>query len=100
MLDTRRREVVGGLAVTCWISSHASSLRHTVQPAVRYISYHLPPSPTSIHSPSHIPINTLSLIQANNMSRRTTIPEQPPRPSSLGSCILYGCGAGLLGVAA
>ncbi|EHA19932.1 hypothetical protein CBS63078_5609 [Aspergillus niger] len=34
------------------------------------------------------------------MSRRTTIPEQPPRPSSLGSCIIYGCGAGLLGVAA
>ncbi|RJE19513.1 hypothetical protein PHISCL_08155 [Aspergillus sclerotialis] len=34
------------------------------------------------------------------MSRRTTVPEQPPRPVSLGSCILYGCGAGLLGVAA
>ncbi|CEN59229.1 hypothetical protein ASPCAL01681 [Aspergillus calidoustus] len=34
------------------------------------------------------------------MSRRTTIPEQPRRPVSLGSCIIYGCGAGLLGVAA
>ncbi|CBF76068.1 hypothetical protein BDV09DRAFT_200011 [Aspergillus tetrazonus] len=34
------------------------------------------------------------------MSRRTTIPDQPARPVSLGSCILYGCGAGLLGVAA
>jgi hypothetical protein len=35
-----------------------------------------------------------------NMSRRTTVPEQPSRPVPLGSCIIYGCGAGLLGVAA
>ncbi|KAL4971786.1 hypothetical protein BDW66DRAFT_145426 [Aspergillus desertorum] len=34
------------------------------------------------------------------MSRRTTIPSQPSRPISLGSCVLYGVGAGLLGVAA
>ncbi|QMW37018.1 hypothetical protein G4B11_000254 [Aspergillus flavus] len=34
------------------------------------------------------------------MSRRTTVPERPSRPPSLGSCIIYGCGAGLLGVAA
>ncbi|KAL4950734.1 hypothetical protein BDW69DRAFT_201983 [Aspergillus filifer] len=34
------------------------------------------------------------------MSRRTTIPEQPSRPFSAARCILYGCGAGLLGVAA
>ncbi|KAJ9199797.1 hypothetical protein DTO164E3_161 [Paecilomyces variotii] len=33
------------------------------------------------------------------MSRRTTVPEQPSRPISVGTCIIYGCGAGLLGVA-
>ncbi|OGE54562.1 hypothetical protein PENARI_c006G05360 [Penicillium arizonense] len=34
------------------------------------------------------------------MSRRPTVPERPSRPIALGSCIIYGCGAGLLGVAA
>ncbi|KAL4902107.1 hypothetical protein BDW74DRAFT_181270 [Aspergillus multicolor] len=34
------------------------------------------------------------------MSRRTTIPSQPSRPFFVGSCVLYGVGAGLLGVAA
>ncbi|KAL3265171.1 hypothetical protein ABHI18_000025 [Aspergillus niger] len=34
------------------------------------------------------------------MSRRTTVPEQSSRPVSLGSCIIYACGVGLLGVAA
>ncbi|KAJ5982163.1 hypothetical protein N7451_012263 [Penicillium sp. IBT 35674x] len=34
------------------------------------------------------------------MSRRTTVPERPSRPFTLGSCVVYGCGAGLLGVAA
>lgn len=34
------------------------------------------------------------------MSRRTTAYERPDRPFSLGTCVLYGCGAGLLGVAA
>ncbi|KAL4931434.1 uncharacterized protein BDV17DRAFT_256801 [Aspergillus undulatus] len=34
------------------------------------------------------------------MSRRTTVPEQPSQPVSLGRCIIYGCGAGLLGVTA
>ncbi|RDW68784.1 uncharacterized protein DSM5745_08544 [Aspergillus mulundensis] len=34
------------------------------------------------------------------MSRRTTIPSQPSRPFSAGTCVLYGIGAGLLGVAA
>ncbi|RHZ56143.1 uncharacterized protein CDV56_103075 [Aspergillus thermomutatus] len=34
------------------------------------------------------------------MSRRTTVPEQPARPFPVGTWVLYGCGAGLLGVAA
>ncbi|OJJ65399.1 hypothetical protein ASPSYDRAFT_166071 [Aspergillus sydowii CBS 593.65] len=34
------------------------------------------------------------------MSRRTTVPEQPTNPGSIGRCIIYGCGAGLLGVTA
>ncbi|CAG8910194.1 unnamed protein product [Penicillium egyptiacum] len=34
------------------------------------------------------------------MSRRTTAYDRPGRPFSFGTCILYGCGAGFLGVAA
>lgn len=39
-------------------------------------------------------------IRTHDMSRRTTVPEQPTNPGSVGRCIIYGCGAGLLGVTA